>query len=87
MTVRFKGGSVLKFLTTSLPMVKTDFSKWRVFFCDERLVPFDDAESTFGVYKKELVGKINLKEEQFVKIKQGVAGMYNNLTCLRESNI
>lgn len=62
----------MKFLSKGLQNVKADFSKWRVFFCDERVVPFDDAESTYGVYRKELGGVLG--EEQFVKIKQGVSG-------------
>ncbi|KAJ8926154.1 hypothetical protein NQ314_021497 [Rhamnusium bicolor] len=61
------GGSLATFLTIGLPKIKTDFSKWRIFFCDERLVPADDPESTFGLYKSKLVDSkaVNLKEEQF----------------------
>lgn len=69
---------MVSFLSTGLLTINTDFSKWRIFFCDERVVPFDDDDSTFGIYKKQLVGKVNLTEEQFVKIKQGVSGIINN---------
>lgn len=68
------GGSLVKFLTTGLPNIKTDFSKWKIFFCDERVVPVDNPDSTFGVYKKDLIGKVPLTEEQFVRIKDGVSG-------------
>lgn len=73
----FKGGSVVKFLCEGLPGIKTDFSKWKIAFCDERVVPVDSPDSTFGVYKKELLQKVPIKEEQFLCIKQGVSG--NNL--------
>ena len=29
-------------------------------FCDERLVPFDDADSTYGVYKKSDIFKLEV---------------------------
>lgn len=44
----FSGGSLGKYLCTILPNIKTDWSKWTVFFCDERYVPDNDTESTFG---------------------------------------
>lgn len=71
------GGSLVKFLTTGLLSISTDFDKWKIFFCDERMVPTDDPDSTLGLYKKDLVGKVNLKEDQFVTIKQGVSGNTN----------
>ncbi|XP_066153024.1 6-phosphogluconolactonase [Euwallacea fornicatus] len=68
------GGSLVSFLVDGLPKIKTDFSKWRIFFCDERLVPVDNPDSTYGVYKKQLIDTqaVNLREDQFVVIKQGV---------------
>jgi len=51
-----------------LPTLKTDWSKWVVFFCDERLVPFNDPESTYGVYKEKLFGQIPIEESQVIKI-------------------
>lgn len=70
------GGSLASFLTQGLPNIKTDFSKWKFFFCDERVVPEDDPESTFGLYKKSFVdsGAVNVKVDQFITIKQGVNG-------------
>lgn len=73
--IGFSGGSLVGFLTTALPKIKTDFSKWRIFFCDERVVPVSDPESTFGVYKKAFIdsGAVDLNENQFIQIKQGVS--------------
>ncbi|KAJ8915795.1 hypothetical protein NQ315_004607, partial [Exocentrus adspersus] len=73
--IGLSGGSLASFLTTGLPKIKTDFSKWRIFFCDERVVPVDDPDSTFGLYKSKLVDSkvIDLKEDQFITIKQGIS--------------
>lgn len=67
-TVGLSGGSVIKFLATGLPGIQTDWSKWRMFYCDERIVPFNDPESTFGGYKEKLIGKVPLQESQFINI-------------------
>ncbi|CAN7936984.1 unnamed protein product [Ixodes hexagonus] len=64
----FSGGSLVGMLAGVLPDVKTDWSKWRFFFCDERVVPFADADSTFGCYKAQLMPQLGLKEEHFVVI-------------------
>lgn len=46
------GGSLVNILGKDLPAVQNlDCSKWLIGFCDERLVPFNDAESTYGLYK------------------------------------
>ncbi|KAJ6646595.1 6-phosphogluconolactonase [Pseudolycoriella hygida] len=66
--IGLSGGSVIKFLATGGRDSTTDWSKWKLFFCDERFVEFDDAESTFGQYKKEFIPNTDLKESQFVKI-------------------
>ena len=39
---------------------KVDWSKVKFVFCDERLVPFDDADSTYGVYKKSDIFKLEV---------------------------
>ncbi|XP_012257012.2 6-phosphogluconolactonase [Athalia rosae] len=66
--VGLSGGSLVKFLSDGLPSISTDWSKWRFFFCDERVVAFDDVESTYGIYKSNLVGKLPITEDQFIKI-------------------
>lgn len=42
------GGSLGKYLCETLPNIKTEWSKWTVFFCDERVVDSSDNDSTFG---------------------------------------
>lgn len=66
--VGLSGGSVVTLLAQSLPNITTDWSKWYFFFCDERVVPFDSNDSTYGEYKSKLIGKIPVTEEQFIKI-------------------
>ncbi|XP_034177693.1 6-phosphogluconolactonase [Osmia lignaria lignaria] len=66
--VGLSGGSVVNLLAQSLPNITTDWSKWYFFFCDERIVPFDSNDSTYGEYKSKLIGKIPVTEDQFIKI-------------------
>ncbi|CRK87566.1 CLUMA_CG001363, isoform A [Clunio marinus] len=66
--IGFSGGSLGKYLCKCLPKIKTDWSKWIVFFCDERYVAENDSDSTFGFYKQNLLPKVPLTEQQFVTI-------------------
>ncbi|XP_014209727.1 6-phosphogluconolactonase [Copidosoma floridanum] len=66
--IGLSGGSMVKFLAEGLPMIKMDWSKWRFFFCDERVVTFDNQDSTFGLYRSQLIEKIPISESQFIKI-------------------
>lgn len=51
-TIGLSGGSLVSMLSKELlALPNLDCSKWVVGFCDERLVPFDDPESTYGLYK------------------------------------
>jgi len=54
------GGSIINFLCgdTGLPTIKTDWTRWKIFLCDERIVPESDPESTGGLYKKLLLPKL-----------------------------
>ncbi|XP_013138359.1 PREDICTED: 6-phosphogluconolactonase [Papilio polytes] len=70
--IGLSGGSVVKYLCEGLPQVKTDWSKWTLAFCDERIVPEDNDDSTFGCYERMLIPKTKLTRNQFVVLKQGV---------------
>lgn len=51
-TLGLSGGSLVSLLSKGLlALPQLDCSKWMVGFCDERLVSFDDPESTYGLYK------------------------------------
>lgn len=65
--VAVSGGSLPKNLAEALlltppsnasPQDKIQFSKWEIFFADERAVPLDHEDSNYGLLKKELLDKI-----------------------------
>ncbi|KAH7982898.1 hypothetical protein HPB52_008065 [Rhipicephalus sanguineus] len=66
--VGVSGGSMPTMLAQVLPGVKTDWKKWRFFFCDERLVPVENSENTYGSYNAQLAPKLGLTKEQFVVV-------------------
>ena len=64
------GGSLPKFLVQGINSdlgKDIEWNKVTFIFCDERMVDFENAESTFGLYKKLLAGS-PIKEEQFLKV-------------------
>lgn len=71
--VGLSGGSLIKFLASGAKTANTDWSKWQLYFCDERFVDETDEDSTFGQYKKLLIPKTQLNESQFVVIKRSVS--------------
>jgi len=62
-TIALSGGSLAKYLNNGLPKANTDWSKWRIYFCDERHVPFNDPECTYSIYKRGLFSAVNIPEE------------------------
>lgn len=66
--IGLSGGSLIKYLVTGAENAKTDWSKWQVFFCDERFVDDTNEDSNFGQYKKLFIPKTKLTEAQFVTI-------------------
>lgn len=66
--IGLSGGSLIKYLATGADKCTTDWSKWQLFFCDERFVDESNAESTYGQYKKLFVPKTGLKTSQFVTV-------------------
>jgi len=69
-SVAFSGGSLPVTLADSLPHKKDDidFSKWLIFFADERCVGLDDKESNFRVCSEAIFRHLPLKPEQIVTI-------------------
>ena len=82
-TARFhlglSGGSLAKFLISGLSTIKTDWARWRLFFCDERLVPVEDGDSTWGLYRWILDWGLKLNIANFL-LRSGLCG----LTPLKE---
>ncbi len=63
-------------LSDVFPQLNLDWSRVRFLFCDERIVPVDHAESTFGTYLRKLVPKMadQITEGNFVSIDTTMSG-------------
>lgn len=67
--VRFKialsGGSLLKILNQGLlpRQDEIEWSKWDVYFADERLVPFESEDSNYGQAKREIFDHIKSEDK------------------------
>lgn len=64
--IAVSGGSLPATLSKALlapddgtPDDKPQFSKWEIFFADERAVPLDHEDSNYGLLKKDLLDKIS----------------------------
>ena len=68
--IGLSGGSLPKFFSAAaLELKNANWANVTFIFCDERLVPFDNADSTFKLYKDALIGKLpGVKEDNFVVI-------------------
>ena len=67
--VGLSGGSVAKLVSEGLrERANVQWDKWRIYFCDERHVPFDSEDSTYALYKRELFDKVGLKPENVFAI-------------------
>lgn len=67
------GGSLVSMLARDLPAATApagpaSFARWTLGFCDERLVPFDHAESTYGLYRTHLLSKLPIPDSQVLTI-------------------
>lgn len=63
-TVAISGGSLVNVLKACLVddkelASKVQWAKWHVYFCDERLVPLDDADSNYGAFKKAVLDPLS----------------------------
>ena len=74
-TVGVSGGSMVDVLSQVLPSVRTEWSVWRIFLCDERLVPEDDADSNYGQFKRDLLSRTDLlTADQFFAVNTALDG-------------
>lgn len=67
---------MVTFLEKGLISEDIDWNKVHVFFCDERHVPFEDADSTYKVYSEKLFPLIKIPEENVHKINPNVSGQF-----------
>ncbi|KAH8287109.1 hypothetical protein KR054_003232 [Drosophila jambulina] len=68
-SVGLSGGSLVQLLTKALTARAGDLNtaKWTFFFCDERYVPQDDSDSTYGAYRAEWLTHLpGIRDSQFV---------------------
>uniref|UniRef100_A0A182N362 6-phosphogluconolactonase n=1 Tax=Anopheles dirus TaxID=7168 RepID=A0A182N362_9DIPT len=61
--VGVSGGSLADILCEGMSDLRSDFSKWQIFFCDERVVPISDKESTWGIFKRDLLDHCDIIPE------------------------
>lgn len=72
--VAVSGGSLPKQLAAALlaepsgPNDTVQFSKWEVFFADERAVPLDHEDSNYRLVKEELLDKIDKSKHGFPQV-------------------
>lgn len=68
-TVGLSGGSMpLQFAEVIRRLPRELVQKLILVFCDERVVPFSDPESTYGQYKKLLIDTAIVRPDQFICI-------------------
>lgn len=73
------GGSMIELIATVSSRLIDDIDWKRIvyFFCDERLVPIDDKESTYGEYKRKFIPVMGgaVTESNFIPIELGLNGL------------
>lgn len=67
------GGSLVSMLARDLPAAvapsgPAGLARWTVGFCDERLVPFEHSESTYGLYRTHVFSKLPIPDSQVLTI-------------------
>ena len=67
-SIALAGGSLVKALAAVKDYADVDFTKWRVFWVDERCVPHDDDESNYGGAMKALFDGVNVPDGQLYAI-------------------
>jgi 6-phosphogluconolactonase len=67
-TVALSGGSMPKVLGAGLPALDSDWSKWHVFFSDERCVALEDDDSNYKACNDSFLSKVGIPAEQIYTI-------------------
>lgn len=72
-TVALSGGSLVKSLSALVGRNDVDFSKWYVFFVDERVVPLSHEDSNYKAAAEELLRRVPIPSSHVVTIKEGLS--------------
>ncbi|EGD77518.1 6-phosphogluconolactonase [Salpingoeca rosetta] len=73
-SVAFSGGSLPKLLASGVDKIKTDTTKWKVFFADERCVALDHDDSNFKAVQNDCLSKLNVGAENVFAIDPALIG-------------
>ena len=72
-SIGVSGGSVSRIICQGLRVKQdTDWNQWKIFFCDERHVTFDNEESTYAYYKREFFDAVNFPTDNVIAINPNV---------------
>jgi 6-phosphogluconolactonase len=66
------GGSLINMLSSVAEAKGVDFSKWWVFWVDERNVPHDSPDSNYKGCQEALLGRVGIPAEQVFAIQEGL---------------
>ena len=70
--VALSGGSLPAVLNAGLASETMDWTKWHVFFADERLVPLDDKDSNHLACRDALFSKVGIPSDQIYAVQTGL---------------
>uniref|UniRef100_A0A383VDG1 6-phosphogluconolactonase n=1 Tax=Tetradesmus obliquus TaxID=3088 RepID=A0A383VDG1_TETOB len=71
-TLVLSGGSLIGMLSSIADVRGIDFSKWWVFFVDERNVPLSSADSNYKGAQEALLGRVGIPADQVFAIQEGL---------------
>jgi 6-phosphogluconolactonase len=71
-TLVLSGGSLINMLSSIAELRGADFSKWWIFWVDERNVPHDSPDSNFKGAQDALLGRVGIPAEQVLAIQEGL---------------
>jgi 6-phosphogluconolactonase len=67
------GGSLIGMLSSIADVRGIDFSKWWIFFVDERNVPLSSADSNYKGAQDALLGRVGIPADQVFAIQEGLS--------------
>eukprot|EP01064_Diplonema_japonicum_P006865 TRINITY_DN14692_c0_g1_i1.p1 TRINITY_DN14692_c0_g1~~TRINITY_DN14692_c0_g1_i1.p1 ORF type:complete len:233 (+),score=57.38 TRINITY_DN14692_c0_g1_i1:65-763(+) len=73
-TVALSGGSVPSVLKGGLADSGMDWTRWHVFFADERMVPLDHKDSNYLACKEALFDSVEIPKDQIYTVETGLEG-------------